>query len=73
MSVIHTQLYSNVSHVYPQIKSEPSWGNNIKKLRVYSPDTWRFRIGRFRLFYIIDQDQQIISMLTIDGRKDAYK
>lgn len=61
------------SFVYPQIKSEPFWGNNIKKLRGYSPDTWRYRIGRFRLFYIIDQDEQIISMLTVDDRKDVYK
>ncbi|MFW6151836.1 MAG: type II toxin-antitoxin system RelE family toxin [Verrucomicrobiota bacterium] len=61
------------SFVYPQIRLEPYWGNNIKKLRGYSPDTWRYRIGRFRLFYIIDQDEQIIYMLTVDDRKDAYK
>ena len=61
------------SFVYPQIKSEPYWGNNIKKLRGYSPDTWRYRIGRFRLFYVIDQDEQIVSMLTVDDRKDAYR
>ncbi|OQY01274.1 MAG: hypothetical protein B6I26_05310 [Desulfobacteraceae bacterium 4572_130] len=61
------------SFVYPQIGSEPFWGNNIKKLRGYSPETWRYRIGKFRLFYIIDQNEQIISVLTIDDRKDAYK
>ncbi len=61
------------SFVYPQIKEEPFWGNNIKKLQGYDPDTWRYRIGKFRLFYIIDQDEQIIYMLTIDRRKDAYK
>ena len=59
--------------VYPQIKSEPFWGNNIKKLRGYSPDTWRYRIGNFRLFYIIDQTEQIIFILTVDDRKDAYR
>lgn len=59
--------------IYPQIKSEPFWGNNIKKLKGYSPDTWRYRIGKFRLFYIINQDEQIISILTIDNRKDVYK
>ncbi len=61
------------SFVYPQIRTEPYWGNNIKKLKGYSPDTWRYRIGRFRLFYIINQDKKIIYMLTVDDRKDIYK
>ncbi len=61
------------SFVYPQIKKEPFWGNNIKKLKGYSPETWRYRIGRFRLFYIIDQNEQIIYMLTIDDRKNSYR
>ncbi len=26
------------SFVYPQIKKEPYWGNNIKKLSGYNPD-----------------------------------
>ena len=61
------------SFVYPQIKEEPFWGNNVKKLRGYSPDMWRYRIGNFRLFYIIDQEEQIIDILTVEDRKDAYK
>ena len=61
------------SFVYPQIKVEPFWGNNIKKLRGYSPDTWRYRIGKFRLFYIADQEEQVVYILTIDNRKDVYK
>ena len=61
------------SYVYPQIRTEPFRGNNIKKLQGYSPDTWRYRIGMFRLFYIIDQKKRIIFILTVDDRKDAYK
>ena len=59
--------------VYPQIKTEPFWGNNIKKLQGYSPDTWRYRIGKFRLFYIIEKEENIIYILAIDDRRDAYK
>jgi len=59
--------------VYPQIKEEPFWGNNIKKLQGYDPNTWRYRIGKFRLFYIVDQEDRIIYILTIDDRKDSYK
>ncbi len=61
------------SFVYPQIMEEPFWGNNIKKLQGYDPNTWRYRIGKFRLFYIVDQEDRIIYILTIDDRKDAYK
>ena len=59
--------------VYPQIKTQPFWGNNIKKLQGYVPDTWRYRIGKFRLFYIVDQKDLVIYLLTIDDRKDAYR
>ncbi len=61
------------SFVYPQIKTEPFWGNNIKKLHGHTPDTWRYRIGKFRLFYIFDQEEQVVYILTIDDRKDAFK
>ena len=59
--------------VYPLIREEPFWGNNIKKLQGYSPDTWRYRIGKFRIFYIVDQDEKIIYILSVDHRKDAYR
>ena len=61
------------SYVYPQIRTEPFWGSNIRKLQGYSPDTWRYRIGKFRLFYVVDRKARIVSILTIDDRKDAYK
>ena len=61
------------SFVYPQIKKQPFWGNNIKKLQGYSPDTWRYRIGKFRLFYIVDEDERIVFVLTVEDRKDAYR
>ena len=61
------------SYVYPQIKLEPFLGKNIKKLREYVPDTWRYRIGKFRIFYTLEQEEKIIYILTIDHRKDTYR
>ena len=60
-------------YVYPQLKKQPFWGNNSKKLQGYSPATWRYRIGRFRLFYVINKKERIISILTVDLRKNAYR
>lgn len=60
------------TYIYPQIKYSPWFGKNIKKLKGYTPETWRYKVGKFRLFYIIDDEKHIIYMLTIDHRKDAY-
>jgi len=61
------------SYVYPQLIEDPFWGPNIKKLRDYTPSTWRYRINKFRLFYTIDTAKKIVYILSIDFRKDAYK
>jgi len=60
-------------YVYPQLRSDPFFGLNIKKLKGYQPETWRYRIGRFRIFFIIDQPERIVSILSVDNRRDAYK
>ena len=61
------------NYIYPQLKEEPQYGNNIKKLVDYKPETWRYRLGKFRIFYIIDEDEKVIQLLSIDYRKDAYQ
>ena len=59
-------------YVYPQIRAEPHFGPNIKKLVGYKPETWRYRIGKLRLFYLIDEKTRVVSVLTVEFRKDAY-
>jgi mRNA interferase RelE/StbE len=61
-----------ITYVYPQLKTEPHFGNNIKKLVAYKPETWRYRLGKYRLFFSIDEHDKIIHILTIEFRKDAY-
>jgi mRNA interferase RelE/StbE len=62
-----------VEFAYPQFREMPFFGPNIKKLRGYAPDTWRFRIGRFRVFYTVDPAERIVYILTAEARKDAYR
>lgn len=52
-------------YVYPQLRKEPHFGSNIKKLRGYTPDTWRYRIGKYRVFFIVDPKEKIVSVLSI--------
>lgn len=59
-------------YVIPQLKSEPHFGSNIKKLKNYNPPTWRYRIGKYRVFYEINTETMEVDILTISQRKDAY-
>jgi mRNA interferase RelE/StbE len=58
--------------VYAILKQQPRHGKNIKKLVNYNPETWRYRVGEFRIFYAINDKNKVIPMLTILARKDAY-
>lgn len=58
--------------VYPQLRNNPYFGKNIKKLKNYKPDTWRYRIGDYRFFYEISQKERLIYMITADSRKGSY-
>ncbi len=59
-------------YVYPQLRIQPFFGKNIKKLKHYRPETWRYRIGDYRFFYEISEKEKIIFMLSADNRRDAY-
>ena len=61
-----------LTFVYPQLKQNPYFGKNIKKLKNYRPDTWRYRVGDFRFFYEIDDRKKIVYLITADNRKDVY-
>jgi mRNA interferase RelE/StbE len=58
--------------VYPQLRTQPFFGRNIKKLKGYKPETWRYRIGEFRLFYEIDDARKIVFMIAADTRQKSY-
>ncbi len=60
------------TYVYPQLKQNPYFGKNIKKLINYRPETWRYRIGNWRFFYEIDEKEKTVFMLAADSRQNAY-
>ena len=59
-------------YVYPQLKEEPHFGLNIKKLRGKYNEIWRYRLGDWRFFYSIDEKEKIIFVLTVRERGEAY-
>jgi mRNA interferase RelE/StbE len=61
-----------VDFVYPQLRRNPYFGPNIKKLKGELSAFYWYRIGSFRLLYHIEGDKTIVLMVTVTDRKDAY-
>ncbi len=66
---IHSKL---LGYVYPQLRKEPHFGPNIKKLKNFTPDTWRYRVGDWQFFYEIDEKEQVVYMIAAHHRQEAY-
>lgn len=61
-----------ISSVYPRLREQPYFGANIKKLKGYKPETWRYRIGSYRFFYLIDDQEKVVYMIAADTRQKSY-
>jgi mRNA interferase RelE/StbE len=60
------------THVYPQLRLDPHWGSNVKRLKAPLSNTWRFRIGAWRFFYQIDERHRVVYLLSASHRSSAY-
>lgn len=58
--------------VYPQLRNHPHFGPNIKRLRDYTPETWRYRIGAWRFFFEIDERTKTVFITAASHRGSAY-
>jgi mRNA interferase RelE/StbE len=67
------KIYNKIkTYVYPQLRINPFFGNNIKKIKGEFKDVYRYRIGEYRLFYQVSEKQILIFIMDIAKRKDAY-
>ncbi|WP_457605993.1 type II toxin-antitoxin system RelE family toxin [Nitratifractor sp.] len=66
---IYTKI---VAIVYPQLRSNPYYGTNIKKLKGRFEGYYRYRLGDYRLFYLIEDDKVIVVVADIRHRQSAY-
>ena len=71
---IDLSLYLKIKNiVYPQLRRNPYFGTNIKKLKGDLSEYYRFRIGKYRLFYLIEEGKVIVVVVDIQHRQNAYK
>lgn len=58
--------------VYPRLRQHPHFGPNVRKLRDWKPPAWRYRIGAWRFFFEIDDQDHIVYMTAASHRSDPY-
>ncbi|EJF06044.1 addiction module toxin, RelE/StbE family [Thiovulum sp. ES] len=58
--------------VYPQLRSNPFYGTNIKKLKGEFEKLYRYRVGDYRLFYSIENEKVLVMILDLRHRQNSY-
>ena len=67
------KLYQKITNIiYPQLKNNPFYGTNIKKLKGSFEGYYRYRLGSYRLFYLIENQQVLVVIIDLNNRKEAY-
>jgi len=58
--------------VYGQLRIQSKFGPQIKKLKAFTPETCRYRIGAWRFFYEVDDREMIVFLTVASHRGSAY-
>lgn len=61
------------NNVYPKLKSNPFYGTNIKKLKGEFEGYYRYKIGNYRLFYIIEEEKVLVIIVNFKHRQKSYQ
>ncbi|MBN2160658.1 MAG: type II toxin-antitoxin system mRNA interferase toxin, RelE/StbE family, partial [Spirochaetes bacterium] len=59
--------------VYPQLRKNPFYGPNIKKLKGDFSGVYRYRLGQCRFFYSIESTKIFVVIINFSHRKESYK
>ena len=71
LDALPQQVASRVEQHIEALHADPR-PFGVKKLKGYT-DTYRVRVGNYRIIYSIDDRAQTVTLLTIDNRKDVYR
>jgi mRNA interferase RelE/StbE len=59
--------------IYPVLRTNPRAAPSASRLREWDPPTWRIRVGAWRIFFEIDDEERIVFLTAAEHRKDAYR
>jgi mRNA interferase RelE/StbE len=59
--------------VYPVLRLAPRQSPGAARLRDWEPPIWRIRIGSWRIFYEIHDEDRIVFLTAVAHRKEAYR
>ena len=71
LDILNKNDLKRILNCLVSLKTE-SRPKGVKKLKG-SDDFWRIRIGNYRIVYEINDDEEIVIILRIKHRKEAYK
>ena len=67
-------LYRRICEVvYPVLRHEPDFGPNIKRPKGEFSDFHRYRVGEYRLFYTINEQDLVVIVADLRSRQQAYR
>ena len=59
-----------MSHAFERLSADPLSGKSLKgELKGY----WSFRVGMYRIIYIIENREIVVEVLRIQHRKEVYE
>jgi len=58
---------------FENLEQNPQYGNNIKALTGELKGLYRYRVGDWRVIYRLKRDLQVVEIIAILPRGDAYK
>lgn len=63
---------SRIVKVLESLKEVPRPTGKVEKLKD-QPKYWRYRVGDFRIVYHVRDDYQVVIVLLVKDRKEAYR
>ncbi|MBI5190275.1 MAG: type II toxin-antitoxin system RelE/ParE family toxin [Nitrospirae bacterium] len=70
MERLPARVQDKVVSVLISLKEEPL---PVGAMKLQGRDGYRIRVGDYRILYIVDEPQELVEVLSVAHRKDAYR